>query len=320
MDALTQAYALAQEWLFAQVVQPVLFHAGMGNLLEDGYAATGWLLVGLIELALIVTVMLPLQRLVPVEPVTDRRAVRVDILYTLIHRLGLFRVAMFFALDPVLSATFGWLQVHGIGGLQLDALWPGVSDLPMVSLLLYLVVFDLADYLLHRAQHRFEWWWALHAVHHSQRQMTVWSDNRNHLLDAMLRDVLMVTLARFIGVAPEQFIAIVALTQLFENLSHANARVHFGAWLNRLLVSPRFHRRHHAIGAADVPAGEGTPGGQNFGVLFSLWDQLFGTADFRAELPPTGILDQLPQAGARDYGAGFWAQQWLGMRRLFGRA
>ena len=95
MEALTQAYALAQEWLFALVVQPVLFHAGMGNLLEDGYVATGWLLVGVIELALIVTVMLPLQRLLPVEPVTDRTAVRVDILYTLIHRLGLFRVGMF---------------------------------------------------------------------------------------------------------------------------------------------------------------------------------------------------------------------------------
>ena len=234
-----------------------------------------------------------------------------DILYTLIHRLGLFRVMIFFALDPLLSSLFGWLQVHGMGGLQLDALWPGVTDLAVSSLLLYLVVFDLVDYLLHRAQHRFGWWWALHAVHHSQRQMTVWSDNRNHLPDAVLRDLLMVTLARFIGVAPEQFVAIVALTQLFENLSHANARLHFGAWINRLLVSPRFHRRHHAIG---------TTGGQNFGVLFSVWDQVFGTADFGAGHAPTGILDQLPQAGGRDYGAGFWAQQWLSVRRLFGRA
>jgi sterol desaturase/sphingolipid hydroxylase (fatty acid hydroxylase superfamily) len=25
------------------------------------------------------------------------------------------------------------------------------------------VVFDLLDYWLHRAQHQFNWWWALHA-------------------------------------------------------------------------------------------------------------------------------------------------------------
>lgn len=38
----------------------------------------------------------PLQKWRPVELVVDRAAVRVDVLYTLIHRLGLFRVAMFF--------------------------------------------------------------------------------------------------------------------------------------------------------------------------------------------------------------------------------
>lgn len=322
LDFLSDSYARAQEALFTQVVQPLLFHAGLGNLLEDGYAATGWLLVGLIELLLILTVLVPLQRLRPIEPLVDRQAVRVDILYTLIHRLGLFRVATFFAFEAWLGELFGWLQVHGVGGVQLDGLWPGVTDRPWVSLLLYLAAFDLADYLVHRAQHRFEPWWALHAVHHSQRQMTVWTDNRNHLLDAVLRDLIMVVLARFIGVGPQQFIAIVAFTQIFENLSHANARLDFGPWLSRVLVSPAFHRRHHGIGHPDLATqgGEGSPGGRNFGVLFSLWDQLFGTADFHAPLQPTGIHDQLPQAGGRDYGRGFWAQQWLGLRRLVGRA
>lgn len=319
MDVLHQAHAQAQDWLFAQVVQPLLFQAGMGNLLEDAYAATGWLLVGVLELALIVTVLVPLQRLRPIEPLTDRRAVRVDILYTVIHRLGLIRLLMFFSMEPWLGTVFGWLQVQGIGGVQLDALWPGVTDRALPSLLIYLLVFDLADYALHRAQHRWSWWWALHAVHHSQRQMTVWSDNRNHLLDVMLRDLAMVVLARFIGVAPGQFVAIVAFTQLFENLSHANLRLHFGAWGERLLVSPRFHRLHHAILPEDA-VGRGLVAGRNYGVLFTLWDQLFGSADFRAVTQPTGIPDQLPQAGGREYGRGFWAQQWLGLCRMVGRA
>ena len=34
---------------------------------------------------------------------------------------------------------------------------------------------------------------------------------------------------------------------------------------------------------------------------------------------PTGIRDQLVEEGGRDYGRGFWAQQWLGLRRAFGR-
>jgi sterol desaturase/sphingolipid hydroxylase (fatty acid hydroxylase superfamily) len=43
--------------------------------------------------------------------------------------------------------------------------------------------------------HQFEWWWRLHSLHHAQRQMTMWSDNRNHLLDDLLRDVIVVVVA-----------------------------------------------------------------------------------------------------------------------------
>lgn len=110
---------------------------------------------------------------------------------------------------------------------QLDNIWPGITDIPWVSLLLYLAVFDLLDYWIHRGQHRFEWWWRLHALHHSQRQLTVWSDNRNHLLDDILRDNIIVLVAQLIGVAPGQFVAIVALTQLSESFQHANLRLWF---------------------------------------------------------------------------------------------
>jgi len=53
-------------------------------------------------------------------------------------------------------------------------------------------------------------------------------------------------------------------------------------------------------------------------VLFPVWDLLFGTADFRRAVEPTGIRDQLPppQGRGHDYGEGFWRQQWLGLRRM----
>jgi hypothetical protein len=110
-------------------------------------------------------------------------------------------------------------------GFHLDDIWPGVTDNAWVSLLMYLVVFDLVEYWIHRGQHGFAWWWKLHAVHHSQRQMTVWSDNRNHLLDDVIHDAIIVLVAQLIGVAPGQFVAIVALTQLSESFQHANAHL-----------------------------------------------------------------------------------------------
>ena len=316
VDSFSQAFGLAQQGLFETLVQPILFAAGLGNLLEDGFAATGWLLVGLVQLLMLVTVVAALQRWRPVEPVTDRAAVRVDIVYTLLHRLGLFRVALFFTLEPLWTEGIAALRLMGLPSFQIDRLWPGVTDVAVISFVLYLLLFDLVDYWLHRAQHHFNWWWQLHALHHSQRQMTMWSDNRNHLLDDVLRDGVMVAVALLVGIGPGQFVAVVAATQLLESLSHANLRASFGPVLGRLLVSPRFHRLHHSIGLGHESHGPGSLGGRNFAVLFPLWDMVFGSANFEDRYDPTGLRDQLQ---GRDYGDGFWAQQWLGLQRLAGR-
>lgn len=316
MNALIELFDQAQQLLFEAVLQPAMFALGLGNLLAEGYRATGWLLVGLLQLALLLSLGRALERWRPVEPVSDRAAVRTDVVYTLLHRLGIVRVALFFTLDPLWDAAMGWARLHGWPTLELEMLWPALAAQPLLGFAVYLLLFDLADYFYHRAQHRFGWWWQLHAVHHSQRQLTVWSDDRNHLLDDALHDAVFVLLAMAVGVPPGQFIALVALTQLLQSLAHANLRLDFGP-LRGLLVSPRFHRLHHAIGLGHESAGAGSLGGHNFAVLFPVWDVLFGTARWHDALQPTGIRDQL---AGRDYGRGFWAQQWRALARIAGRA
>jgi len=317
--SLVDAFSSAQQWLFESLVQPLMFSLGFGNLLEDGYTATMWLMLGMLQILVLVVVIGPLQRWRPVEKVTDRVTIRTDILYTLIHRLGLFRLALFFAVQPLLDEVFSSLRAAGVGTFHLDALWPGVTDVGWVSLLMYLVVFDFLDYWMHRGQHHFGWWWKLHSLHHAQRQMTMFSDNRNHLLDDMLRDGLIVIVAQLIGVAPAQFVAIVVITQLSESFQHANVRIWFGSVGERLWVSPRFHRLHHSIGLGHESNGQGTLGGANFGVLLPWWDILCKTANFEQRYDPTGVRDQLEPGSdgrVREYGRGFWSQQWLGCKRL----
>ena len=327
MQWIEELFAWAQQGLFEMAVQPIMFSFGLGQLLEDGYTATGWLLVGLIQVAVLLALIGPLQRWRPVEAMQDAATIRTDVAYTLLHRLGLFRVALFFSVEPLFDELFSAVKVAGFSTWHVDQLWAGVSDVPWASFLIYLVVFDFVDYWLHRGQHAFNWWWSLHALHHSQRQMTMWSDNRNHLLDDLLRDALLVVLGQMIGVGPGQFVAIVAITQLSESLQHANVRLQFGRIGERLWISPRFHRLHHSIGLGHERGADGellrggrSPalGGHNFGVLLPWWDMLFRTGNFEVRYDPTGVRDQV-EAG-RDYGRGFWAQQWLGVLRLVGRA
>ena len=314
MEWFLDGWAVLQDALFQSVVQPLAFGLGFGGILEQAFEATGWFMVGVLQLLIMVVLLRPLERWRAVEPVVDKAAVRTDILYTLIHRLGLFRLVLFFLLDPLLQSMLGALRSQGLGTWHLDALWPGITDIPWVTFVLYLVVFDALAYGLHRAQHHWSWWWALHAVHHSQRQMTMWSDNRNHVLDDLIHAVIWVVVAQVIGMGPGQFVTLIALTQLSESFHHANLRCNFGRWGERLWVSPRFHRLHHAIGLGHETA-SGVLGGHNFGVLLPWWDMLCGTARFDAHVPPTGIRDQVEEG--RDYGRGWWSQQRLGLLRCW---
>ena len=343
-DWITDTFAAGQLWLFEVLVQPLMLLTGQAGVLEVGFEGAGWLLVGLIQFAVIACIFVPLQRLMPVQAVTNRATIRTDMLYTAIHRLGLFRVALFLTVDPLFDAAFGALRQQGISGFHLDQLL-GISQYALLSFVVYVVALDFVGYWIHRGQHQFNWWWKLHSLHHAQQQMTVWSDNRNHLLDDLIVDSLMVLAAQLIGVAPGQFVAFVAVTQLSESFQHGNLKIWFGEIGERLLVSPRFHRLHHAIGighesqarvSADGPplgtkaplggsaahavasVGATVMGGHNFGVLLPWWDTLFKTANYEKRFDDTGVRDQVEQG--RDYGRGFWSQQWLGFKRLAGRA
>ena len=314
---LVQSFAAVHSWLFMTVVEPLLFRFDGAGVMEQAYDGTEFFLLGLLQIGVLYAVLRPLESWRPAERWPHRREVGVDVLYTFLHRLGLFSLALFFFLDPAVDDVAARLRLEGVSNINLDDLWPGVTSIPLVAFGLYLVALDFANYWVHRAQHRFRWWWALHALHHSQRQMSLWTDDRNHLLDDLLRDAIFALIAVLIGVQPGQFVLLLIATRCIETLQHANLRLSFGRWGERLLVSPRFHRRHHAIGDGH----EGVYRGCNFAVLFPIWDVLFRTGNFEPGYPATGIRDQLDDGGGagRDYGRGFWAQQWLGLRRLVDR-
>ncbi|WP_434718464.1 sterol desaturase family protein [Paraburkholderia sp. A1BS-2L] len=298
-----------QTLAYVKVLQPLLFYAGLMDVDEDTFDALYWVIVGVLEIGAMYVILRPLEALVPAEQWRDRKSVGVDAVYTWITRLGIFNLLFFFALQPVFDRAQSWLRLHGVMSVDIDNLWPGVTTVPLVTFAIYLIVLDFFGYWYHRFSHRFGIWWELHAVHHSQRKMSFWCDNRNHLLDVLGQSCMFAAIALVIGVPPAQFVVLVALTNFVQNVQHANIRWHFG-WLGeRLVVSPRFHRRHHAIGYGH----EGTTYGCNFGVLFPWWDMTFGSASFKREIEPTGIRDQLE--GER-YGEGFWAQQGLAFRRI----
>src|ERR1700741_3971767 len=101
---LADSFGTAQGWLFETLIQPLVFHLGFGEFVEEAFEGTEWLLTGLCELGLLFLVLRPMEALIPVHRIADPRARWNDFLYTVLHRVGLFSVLIFFTLDPLLDS------------------------------------------------------------------------------------------------------------------------------------------------------------------------------------------------------------------------
>jgi sterol desaturase/sphingolipid hydroxylase (fatty acid hydroxylase superfamily) len=299
-------FDLTAGWLHEHLVIPVLYASGLMRWEE---IASGWVLFavyGAVQVALTLAICMPLEKWRPVERWPDNKAVGVDIFYTVLSRVGVLPLVTFVLFYQVQVAMNGWLTDHGWIPPMLERVFPALLGRPVLTFVIYAIILDFADYWRHRVSHMVRWWWALHSVHHAQRQMTFWSDDRNHVLDDFIAFMWFGVIALAIGVPPMQFPLLVLVLRFIESLSHANARLSFGVVGERLLVSPRFHRAHHGVLAFGRRS-------CNYGAVLPWWDMLFGTADFSTEFVPTG-----DPSGDEALATGSWsAQQWSGLRRLW---
>ena len=315
IDGMLRLIDEVQGTIFEGAIQPALYRLGLMDWSEDLFDGVSFALFGAIAIVLAYILFRPLELWRPVERWAERRAVRTDVVYTLVHRLGVVPAVIFLLLTPIGAAIDGTLRFAGYIPPTLEQLLPPLRDWPFATFLAYIVVIDLGEYWRHRMQHLLPWWWALHSLHHDQRQLTLWADDRNHLLDDVLAAVWSGTIALLIGVAPAEYPLVMIAFRLIESLSHSNVRLGFGPIGSALVVGPRYHRQHHAIEHAGAPF-ERTMG-CNFAVILPVWDVIFGTRR-RARIgdgpafPPTGVA-MLAGTVVR---CGYLRHQLEGFRRL----
>ncbi len=311
MQQFIDAFVFLQGWILDTFAQPVLLALGLGSYVEVAFDGVEFFLFGVLQLSAAYLLLRPLEAWRPIEVWPDRTPVRVDVLYSFLDRLGVIPLAVFALLAPFFIELESLLRFNDIIPPQLEDWFPSLENQPLLSFFIYLFLLDFAQYWRHRLSHTLRWWWALHAIHHSQAQMTLWTDSRNHLLDDVVGGIWFAVIALLIGVPPGHFVGLIVAAQLVENLSHVNARISFGRLGEALLVSPGYHRWHHAL---DLPAGEKYRYGCNFSILFPVWDKLFGTQYRNDTMPATGIhIDARIDQAARH---GFWQQQRDGMVAL----
>ena len=269
-------------------------------------------MIATLQIFIIACVLRPLEGVAPAERWADRRLTRVDQQYTLLMLLGLFPLFTYLVLTPFSNLLGG--DTHSGGGSEsvfnIKHWLPWLGQHPLLLFLAYYIVYDFTYYWMHRAQHAIPWWWALHSMHHSQRQMSCWTNDRGNYLDGALQSVILATVGLAMGVDPSQFALLMLTGELMQNLSHTNVRIGFGRWLDKIFVDPRFHRLHHMRVDPARPSLHKC----NYGQVLPLWDIVFGTSLYSEPVRPTGVGDPVVDA---DNARGLIAMQWWSLQRFW---
>jgi alkylglycerol monooxygenase len=145
------------------------------------------------------------------------------------------------------------------------------------SLWVYVVAFialDFAGYVGHAINHKVNFFWNQHLVHHSSEEFNLACALRQSISGLVNFFTIFLLPAALLGV-PSSVIAIIAPIHLFAQFWYHTIHIGNMGWLEYIIVTPSHHRVHHAINPEYID--------KNHGQIFIFWDKIFGT--FQKELP-----------------------------------
>lgn len=167
---------------------------------------------------------------------------------------------------------------------------------------LFLLVDDVLQYGYHRWAHSSPFLWKLHRPHHQAEEMGFLVSYRNaSLYYLIMPNIWWLALFTFLGGGIPVAIGLIA-KQLVIIGSHSSIKwdTFFYRFkilrpvifvLERIFITPAFHHAHHGKSRRD---GISDPNA-NFGNMFSIWDQLFGTAVYTRQFPTEYGLENDPK-------------------------
>ena len=180
-----------------------------------------------------------------------------DLLYSLFYRGGAYSL---FVYQPF----FNWLRPKlAIIDLHLLYRIPAYWSFPI-----YLLIIDLVGYWIHRLYHT-RFFWPFHSVHHSQQNLTFVTIYRFHFFENFFAHAAAIIPLLLLGAPTKVWLPLSFFQLSLQMIQHSELNWRMGP-LYRAVVGPVFHSIHHSPDPKYF--------NKNFGMTFSFWDFLFGTA------------------------------------------
>lgn len=151
-----------------------------------------------------------------------------------------------------------------------------LSNTPVwVQFTVYFVMSDFIEWGVHNLLHRVAWMWEFHKLHHSILDLDWIGNFRFHWMEIIIYRTVKYIPLIVLGVDSGIILAIAIIATLIGHLNHSNLKMDYGV-LRYIFNSPRFHVWHHDM----ILQGQH---GQNFAIVFSIWDWIFGTAYYPSD-------------------------------------
>ena len=191
-------------------------------------------------------------------------------------------VRLLFPAGAVGAALFA--ERHGVGILRVIPLPPWVAAIAAF------VILDFLLWLQHVVFHAVPRLFALHQVHHADRDFDASLGVRFHPLEMILSMTLKAGMVLLIGAPPFVVVVFETVLNATSVFNHANMRLPraLDRVLRVFLVTPAMHRIHHSEAGEEMNA--------NYGFNLPWWDRLFGTYRATAAAPIVVGMPEYPDA------------------------
>ncbi|MEM7663717.1 MAG: sterol desaturase family protein [Pseudomonadota bacterium] len=179
---------------------------------------------------------------------------------TLTARLvGSFAVPLVAVGMANIAATNGWGLFNAI-------------NLPIViEIVAAIALLDGAIWFQHVVSHKVPFFWAMHKVHHADRDIDLTTALRFHPFEILISMIYKAVIVVILGPAVWAVILFEIILNGSAMFNHANVKLTL--WLDRnlrrIIVTPDMHRVHHSVHRDEHDT--------NYGFCLSIWDRLFRT-------------------------------------------
>jgi sterol desaturase/sphingolipid hydroxylase (fatty acid hydroxylase superfamily) len=145
------------------------------------------------------------------------------------------------------------------------------------------VCIDFSSYWIHRLNHKINFFWNQHVIHHSSEEFNLACALRQSISNILGYSALFLIPAAVLGV-PHEVITVLAPLHLFGQFWYHTQHIGKLGILEYFLVTPSQHRVHHAINPIYID--------KNLAAIFCVWDRWFGTfqEELKEEPPIYGVL------------------------------